>query len=468
MDSIEFGELFMEEESDSIEDIESALQGADCIYIKKLSLNDWQWSENPQAHQGGLYIPHSDRDSGFFPRLSEKARPSGGMPIHEAWFDIIWPQAGGEIKKARLVHYTSKGEETHLTNVVKGPFRAISPASLLLIARRASQDADAVFTAVVADSASSAAEYLHDFFCLPSDFRSGFFEPAAIRRSTKQRALSFLEQAIAAWRADKLSDFAKGITSLPNPKDLASLAQEQYLKEHGLQDLNPFKLEKPGDSIMRISRDIELRLFREYELQVRSLQLIKVILGFERSKITVERALITIIDEFPQIDRILLSAAQQRKSRAGKSFELHIERLLKDGGIPHEVQVVIESKKRPDFVLPTHGIYQNPDRSNKEALVLSAKTTLRERWKQVHAEIRNCDLYLATVDENITDSAIADMAESGIYLVVPETFKNSDATLYRKKPNVLSFKEFFESEIRKTRLPIWCQPQNQPKVPPNG
>lgn len=456
MDSIEFDELFMGEENDSIEDIESALQGADCVYIKKLSLNDWQWSENPQAHQGGLYVPHSDRDSGFFPHLSEKARPSGGMPIHEAWFDVIWPQAGGEIKKARLVHYTSKGEETHLTNVVKGPFRAISPASLLLIARRISQDADAVFTAVVADSASTAAEYLHDFFSLPSDFHSGFFEPAAIRRATKQRTLSFLEQAIAAWKTDKLSDFAKGITSLPSPKDLASLAQEQYLKEHSLQNLNPFELERPGDSIMRISRDIELRLFKEYELQSRSLELIKVILGFENSKMTVERALVAIIDEFPQIDRILLSAAQQRKSRAGKSFELHIERLLKDGGIPHEVQVVIESKKRPDFVLPTYKTYRNPDRSKKEALVLSAKTTLRERWKQVHAEIRNCDLYLATVDENITDSAIDDMADSGIYLVVPETLKDSDTTLYRKKSNVLSFKEFFESEIKKARLPIWC------------
>jgi hypothetical protein len=93
--------------------------------------------------------------------------------------------------------------------------------------------------------------------------------------------------------------------------------------------------------------------------------------------------------------------------------------------------------------------------TNKEALVLSAKTTLRERWKRVGQEMKNCDLYLATVDENIAANAIEDMASQGIVLVVPEGLKNSDTTEYKKQASVISFVSFFNSEIGTVRWPLW-------------
>ncbi|WP_222611038.1 type II restriction endonuclease [Undibacterium curvum] len=130
-------------------------------------------------------------------------------------------------------------------------------------------------------------------------------------------------------------------------------------------------------------------------------------------------------------------------------------KLLADGGIPHEVQVVSDAKKRPDFVLPSFAAYMDPLRDRDGALVLSAKTTLRERWKQVHGEMRNCDLFLATVDESIAENAIKDMAQQGIILVVPESLKKSDTTVYKSQPNVISFKSFFESELRSKRMGIW-------------
>jgi hypothetical protein len=151
----------------------------------------------------------------------------------------------------------------------------------------------------------------------------------------------------------------------------------------------------------------------------------------------------------------MLSAAQQRKSRAGYSFEHHIEAMLIDGGIPFQKQVVIEAKKRPDFILPSLALYDDGARTDREALVLSAKTTLRERWKQVHAEIRNCDLFLATVDENIAENAITDMASQGIRLVVPESLKNSDTTEYKRQESVISFEKFFSAEIKEVRWPLW-------------
>ena len=158
---------------------------------------------------------------------------------------------------------------------------------------------------------------------------------------------------------------------------------------------------------------------------------------------------------YADIDAILLSASQQRRSRAGLSFEHHISAMLTDGGIPFEEQVILESKKRPDFILPSLALYNQHGRTYSEALVLSAKTTLRERWKQVPMEINNCELFLATVDETISENAIQEMGARGIFLVVPESLKDSDTTEYKDSASVISFKEFFLNNIRATRWPLW-------------
>lgn len=453
--STEQDELFKFEPSESFEKLSKIVDGAEKVYVKKLSLNDWQWSENPDAHQGGPYIPHQDRDSGFFPALRKKLRKPGDDDIFEAYFDIHWPQAD-VIQKARLVHYTSKGQETHLTGVPKVLFSGISPASLVVFARRNRGETESLsYEAVIVDSDSDAFEYLRDLFVLDSTFLSGFFVPQLAVKATQDRALDFVEQALIAYRESRLDAFASAHATMPNTKEMARKAQDSYLAQTGLGELDPFKLSHPGDVVMTITRDVEYALFKNYELKARSMELVKIILGSGAAGMTVDKALRAIVTEFPRIDKVLLSAAQQRKSRAGYSFELHIERMLVDGRIPHEVQVVIEAKKRPDFVLPSYKLYRDANRAHPDALVLSAKTTLRERWKQVHGEIKNGDLYLATVDENIASNAIEDMASQGIKLVVPESLKASDAAAYKKYQNVLSFKEFFTNDIKAKRFPIW-------------
>ncbi len=62
--------------------------------------------------------------------------------------------------------------------------------------------------------------------------------------------------------------------------------------------------------------------------------------------------------------------------------------------------------RRPDFVLPGLVVLNSKSRSYNDALILSAKTTLRERWKQITMEKFNCDLFLATVDDRVSFEAI--------------------------------------------------------------
>ena len=130
--------------------------------------------------------------------------------------------------------------------------------------------------------------------------------------------------------------------------------------------------------------------------------------------------------------------------------------MLEAGSIPFAKQVVMDAKKRPDFVLPSLVHLKKPYEGAQRGLILSAKTTLRERWKQVQREMGGSDLFLATVDESIAANAIEDMASMGINLVVPETLKKSRDTEYVRHDNVLDFATFFRGELQVKRLPAWA------------
>lgn len=96
------------------------------------------------------------------------------------------------------------------------------------------------------------------------------------------------------------------------------------------------------------------------------------------------------------------------------------------------------------------------NREKGDVLVLSAKTTLRERWKQVPGEVANCSLFLGTVDENIAGNAIEHMRSMDITLVVPESLKDANTAEYKGHENVISFRTFFDEEVRDKRLCKWA------------
>jgi len=442
-------DLFSEPETEVSGLLATLLGESESLYVKKLSLNDRDWARLPNKHQAGIYVPPAERDSGFFPPLASKARDQAdAAEIREAYFEIEWPTVG-ETKRARLVNYTSKGAETHMTGLPKPPFRDASPASLLVVGR-----ADGRYRAIVVDSESDEYDVAHDALSLAPDFRSGIFATTVVRREREEKAVSFIEEVIKAFFDGTFPELASRYGAMPTTAELAAAARTRYLSENGLTSLNPYAMEKPGDALRAISRGLEYEIFKDYQIKARSIDLARMILGDDPAKASLEKALRAVVLDFPKIDALLLSAAQQRKSRAGYSFEHHIEAMLSDGAVPFEKQVVLEAKKRPDFILPSKALYADPARHHDEALVLSAKTTLRERWKQVGGEMRDCDLYLATVDESIAGNAIVDMASQGIRLVVPESLKNSDTTEYKAQASVISFKDFFEGDIA-ARRPLW-------------
>jgi len=141
-----------------------------------------------------------------------------------------------------------------------------------------------------------------------------------------------------------------------------------------------------------------------------------------------------------------LSVSQSRKTRGGKDFELQRERLLSLAGVPYETQV---TENRTDFVLPSIAVFQ---RNRNEALVVSAKRTLRERWREVAEELfnlRSPNVYLLTADENVSPGHVdAICGRYNIYLVVWEHLKEAR---FRDRPLVLSYGAWARERLARLR-----------------
>lgn len=422
---------------------------ADRILVKKLSKNDRDWARYKNKHQAGVYIPHQNRDRGFFPSLQEMKRPDPDTdPIWEVYFPTQWPQADPDssLKRTRLVHYTSKGQETHMTRLPASVFAELLPASFLVMGR-VQGGGETAYECLTIDSASEEAALLAEMFDIGPDFLIDEFNPKEITQSEHDRVLDFAEQLIAAWQDGRIDLFARDHAAMPATTDLANLARQEYLAKQGLTSLNPFEIDAPGDALRDISRRVEWELFRKFQRRERAVALVRLVLGDESKSISLSDVIRRLVDTLPAIDALMLSASQQRKARAGYSYEHHIEAMLSDGSIPFEKQVVIAAKKRPDFILPSLSFMESESSRKKTALILSAKTTLRERWKQVEREKADRNLYLTTVDENIAGNAIEDMASFGVWLVIPEALKKSKVAEYEGHGNVLSFREFCDSVI---------------------
>lgn len=418
------------------------LDRSDRILVKKLSNNDRDWARYKNKHQAGVYIPHEQRDGGFFLPLETKAREKADDDeIRQRFFTTVWPQSGFEQRLSRLVHYTSKGQETHLTRLPKEQFSDLLPASFIVMGRML-QKGEMLYHCLTIDSASDEATLLADLLDLDADFLVGEFDPVRKKEEEREHILAFTEQVIAAWLAGTINVFARDHAAMPPTIALARMAQAAFLTKYGLATINPFAMDHPGDALREMSRSIEWDLFREYQRRERSVELIRIVLGDEPKTVGPKDVIRILIDQLPAIDALMLSASQQRKSRAGYSYEHHIETMLAGGGIPFEKQVIIEAKKRPDFILPSLAFIDSGRPEAATGLILSAKTTLRERWKQVDREKGARALYLTTVDENIAGNAIDDMASTGIFLVVPEGLMLSKASEYAGRENVLGFKDF--------------------------
>lgn len=158
------------------------------------------------------------------------------------------------------------------------------------------------------------------------------------------------------------------------------------------------------------------------------------------------------VDEFIHFS---LSVQNRRKSRAGLSLENHIEALLQKHGILYSHTPVTENRSKPDFIFPNIEIYRDATYPGIELTMLGAKSTCKDRWRQVLSEAKRIERkHLLTLESSISENQTNEMKDNKLQLVLPlaihETYtSNQRSWLYSVKMFLDEVKEkqkFYEGK----------------------
>ncbi len=128
------------------------------------------------------------------------------------------------------------------------------------------------------------------------------------------------------------------------------------------------------------------------------------------------------VDEFVRVANVVLN---RRKSRAGKSLEHHLAAIFNGNCIEYSSQAVTEGNKKPDFLFPSKEAYHDYEFSTDYIVSLAAKTTCKDRWRQVLNEadrLRDKPKYLCTLQQGISGAQMDEMQAENVILVVPKPY----------------------------------------------
>ncbi|KJZ63041.1 type II restriction endonuclease [Pseudomonas fluorescens] len=131
------------------------------------------------------------------------------------------------------------------------------------------------------------------------------------------------------------------------------------------------------------------------------------------------------VDEFISFS---LSVQNRRKSRVGHAFEGHLDEIFRLHGLRFQQGrgkgFVTENNSRPDFIFPGFSEYRDPEFPVGKLIMLGAKTTCKDRWRQVLTEAHRIPVkHLITMEPAISEHQTMEMQSHRLNLVVPEKIK---------------------------------------------
>lgn len=168
-----------------------------------------------------------------------------------------------------------------------------------------------------------------------------------------------------------------------------------------------------------------------------------------------ERYGVLIKNGFSDVEKFIELANQvlnRRKSRAGKSLEHHLSSLFTGNSITFTPQAVTEGNKKPDFIFPSVESYHDASFPVDKLASLAAKTTCKDRWRQVLNEadrLRSKNKFLCTLQQGISSAQLEEMKSEKVVLVVPEKYIKTYPEKYQN--DIWTVKKFIEyiKEIEK-------------------
>lgn len=140
--------------------------------------------------------------------------------------------------------------------------------------------------------------------------------------------------------------------------------------------------------------------------------------------------------------RFSLSVQNRRKARIGQALEHHLEALFYARGIRHARGAETENKNKPDFLFPGAAEYHDPAFNPARLTMLGAKSTLKDRWRQVLSEAERIPFkHLLTLEPGISENQTDEMKAKALQIVIPsplhDTFKASQRSWLMSLSNFL-------------------------------
>lgn len=231
----------------------------------------------------------------------------------------------------------------------------------------------------------------------------------------------------------KIQEIVSVYTDFPETIQMAQLARNAYNDVHGITDSiicsNP-------DLQLLSWIDTEYSLFRSFE---------------EKIYAPIYSTPFANCQELIKFSNAILN---RRKSRAGKSLEHHLATIFTSANLKFEEQVVTEDNKKPDFLFPSGEAYHNLLFPTENLVFLGAKTTCKDRWRQVLNEANRIETkYLFTLQQGISKNQLLEMRHEHLKLVVPKPYKTSfDKDFQAEIETLDSFIEIVKSKQKSTSI----------------
>ena len=133
----------------------------------------------------------------------------------------------------------------------------------------------------------------------------------------------------------------------------------------------------------------------------------------------------------------------RRSCRRGWSLEYHIAAILDAFDLEYEHQARTENGHKPDFLFPSADAYAGGVKGDICLVMLGAKSTCKDRWRQVLAEAEKIpNKHLLTLQDGISENQTAQMRASNLRLVVPTSIQSEYTPAQRKW--LLSVQDFID------------------------
>lgn len=156
------------------------------------------------------------------------------------------------------------------------------------------------------------------------------------------------------------------------------------------------------------------------------------------------------VDEFVSYS---LSVLNRRKSRVGRALENHFEEILKLNEVSYSRTEITENSSKPDFLFPGITYYKDHNFPVELLTMLGAKTTCKDRWRQILDEADRIERkHLLTLEAAISVQQLKNMCERKIQLVVPKMILSSYSQDYSLK--IMSVEVFLTEVKNKQRRSV--------------